>query len=338
MPLLAILRPHGCSIGYRTGHNPAGRAFHIIISHRRYCMKFTILTLVLVVSSTLFAQLERTKEEVEREKAYQEKAAKATADSLKKYGWTHEIVTGLNLSEVAFKDWAQGGANSLAYTLWLQGSSVQDIEKYTWSNSYKAAFGQARLSDQGLRKTDDEIYFETLLIYKLGTLINPYASATLRTQFAKGFVYNNNVESPVSSFFDPAYMTQSIGVAYKPATVLTTRLGVGVREIITSEFTAYAGDPTTTKVEKIKIRGGLESVTELLLPLAENMSFSSKLELFDAFTNMDQLIVRSDNTLAAKVNKYVTVNVNFQLINDVNVSPRSQIKQALALGLSYSLL
>ena len=301
-------------------------------------MKYLLLALSLFVGTNVFGQLERTKEEIEREKAFQDKAAKTAVDTTKAYGWKSGMVAGVNLSEVSFKDWAQGGANTLAYTLWLQGASVLDLEMYNWANSYKFAFGQTRLSDQGLRKTDDEIYFETLLIYKLGTLLNPYASATFRTQCAKGFVYNGNVETPVSKFFDPAYLTQSVGVAYKPSSILTTRLGVGVREIITSEFTFYADDPKTTEIEKVKAQGGVESVTELLLPVAENISFSSKLELFDAFSAMDHVIVRSDNTLAAKVNKFVTVNLNFLLINDVNVSPRSQIKQALAIGLSYTLL
>ena len=34
----------------------------------------------------------------------------------------------------------------------------------------------------------------------------------------------------------------------------------------------------------------------------------------------------------------ITTNLTFNLINDVNVSPRTQMKQALALGATYSLL
>jgi hypothetical protein len=181
------------------------------------------------------------------------------------------MVTGINLTQVSYKDWVQGGQNALAYTLWLNGSSVQDMEKTNWSNSYKFAFGQTRLSDQGLRRTDDELFFESLLIYKLWTYINPYASATFRTQFAQGFEYPQGNEVAVSKFFDPAYLTQSVGAAYKPIPEVVTRLGVGVREIVTSRHNRYSDDPATLDIEKVKVNGGMESVTNVEWSFAENM-------------------------------------------------------------------
>jgi hypothetical protein len=68
------------------------------------------------------------------------------------------------------------------------------------------------------------------------------------------------------------------------------------------------------------------------------MFFTSRLELFAPFKTFDEMIVRSDNTLSAKVNKYVTVSFNVQLINDVTVTRHTQIKQVLAIGVSYTLL
>ena len=226
----------------------------------------------------------------------------------------------------------------LAYTLWLNGNSTQDMEKTNWSTSYRFAFGQTRLSDQGLKKTDDEIFLESLLIYKLWTYVNPYASVTLRTQFAKGFEYPQGTEVAVSRFFDPAYLTQSIGAAYKPIPEVVTRLGVGVREVLTSQFRQYADDPATPDTEKVKVSGGIESVTNVEWNFAENMQLKSDLALFAPFKTMDEIIVRSDNSISAKVNKYVTVSFNVQLINDVTTTRRTQIKQVLALGLSYTLL
>ncbi len=300
-------------------------------------MKYLISIFVIFSTLCAFAQ-EKTKEEIEQEKKFQEKAAQAQQDTGVVYGWTHSVVTGLNLTQISFKDWVQGGENALSYTLWLAGGSVQKMEITEWNNAYKLAFGQTRLGSQGLRKTDDEIFFESLLIYRMGLHINPYVSATLRTQFAKGYAYPNNIETPVSKFFDPAYLRQSIGVAYKPIPEVTTRLGVALREVIASEFTGYTDDPATTEIEKTKINGGMESVTDVHWNFAENMLLTSKLELFTPFTDLEKVILRSDNTISAKVNKYVTTSLNVTLINDVNVSPYTQIKQVLAIGLSYTLL
>jgi hypothetical protein len=86
------------------------------------------------------------------------------------------------------------------------------------------------------------------------------------------------------------------------------------------------------------VNGGLESVTELAWQIDENVTFGSKLEMFSTFTKLDEVIVRSDNTLAAKVSSLITVMLNVQLLNERAISPRTQVKEVLALGLSYTFL
>lgn len=256
-----------------------------------------LLVLLSVITMPLLAQME--KEDIEREKALREKAAAIKADTVA-LGWHHNVVSGLNLTQVSFKDWAQGGENALSYSLWIKGASINDEETINWSNAYKFAFGQTRLGNQGLRKTDDEIYFESILVYKVGVHINPYASLTARTQFAPGFNYQDDgTRTQVSKFFDPGYLTQSVGVSYKPVEEVTTRLGAALREIFTSDYTGYADDPETPEIEKTRVLGGLESVTEVAWAFAENMKFTSRLEMFAPFKTLDKIIVRSDNAITA---------------------------------------
>jgi Protein of unknown function (DUF3078) len=255
------------------------------------------------------------------------------------YGWKHSVVAGLTLTQVSFTDWAQGGDNALGYAASIDGKSAQDLEKTNWTTAYKFAFGQTRLGDQGLRKTDDKIDLETILTYKVGEYVNPYGAATLKSQFAKGYMYDGaNNETAVSRFFDPAYLTQSVGVGYQPIPEVKTRLGVGVREILTSEFTAYSDDPATPQIETSKVDGGLESVTELEWKLDDNILFKSKLELFGPFKTLDRIVVRNDNSLVSKVSRYISVVLNVQLVNEPDISPKTQVKETLALGLSYTLL
>ena len=255
------------------------------------------------------------------------------------FGWKHSMVAGLNLTQVAFSDWSQGGENALAYALSLQGKSVQEEVSTNWTTDLRFAFGQARLGTQGLRKTDDMIDLATVLTYKAGVLINPYVSATLKTQFAKGYKYDQaGNQTEVSSLFDPAYLMQSVGIGYQPLPEIKTRLGMALREILASRFPVYVDDPTTLEIEKSSVLGGIESVTEVEWHLDQSLLFTSKLELFSPFKTMDVIVVRNDNTLAAKVNKYVSVLLNVQLINENRISPRTQVKETLAIGFSYTLL
>ncbi len=254
--------------------------------------------------------------------------------------WKHSLVAGLLLTQMSYTDWAQGGENALAYTLTIDGKSVRDVENTNWSNTYKIAYGQTRLGSKGFRKTDDKLEFESVLTYKLGTYVNPYASATFKSQFADGFKYDDVAGTSVktSAGFDPMYLTQAVGVGYQPIAQVKTRLGAALREVF-SGAQGYADDASTTPtIETSKVEGGLESVTDAEWKFEENVLFTTKLEMFSPFNKIDRVIVRSNNTIVAKVSQYISVNLNVQLINDANITARTQVKQSLAMGLTYTLL
>jgi len=279
---------------------------------------FLLLCISFAVSSTLYAQADTAKPA---------------------YGWKHTLVSGLTLTQVAYTDWAQGGDNALAYAMGIDGKAADDEPSTNWTTSYKLAFGQARLGGKGLRKTEDKIDLESILTYKLGTYINPYTAATFKSQFTEGFKYNDTSKVRVSHFMDPAYVTQSIGVRYQPVVEFKTRLGLALRETFADRFAAvYSDDPSTPEIETVKIEGGLESVSELESKFAEDMLLKSKLELFAPFKQLDVIVLRMDNTLVASVNEYINVNLNVQLINERSITPRTQVKETLALGFTYKLL
>ena len=54
------------------------------------------------------------------------------------------------------------------------------------------------------------------------------------------------------------------------------RLGLALRETFTNKYNVYSDDPNTAQIEKSKIEGGLESVTELVLQLEDNILYKSQ--------------------------------------------------------------
>ena len=251
--------------------------------------------------------------------------------------WKHSVVSALTLTQVSFSDWAQGGENALAWTLTLEGKSELDRANLNWNNTYKFAYGQTKLGAGDLKKTDDKIDLSSVLTMKYGAYVNPYLGATFKSQFDKGVKYAGTTKVTVSQFFDPGYFTQSAGVGYQPIPQIKTRLGAALREILSAKY-GYADDAKTTALEKSKVEGGMESVTEIEWKIEDNILFTSKIEMFAPFKTFDEVVMRGDNTLAMKVSKYVTTNLNVQFINEKKVTPRTQFKETLSLGISYTLL
>jgi len=269
----------------------------------------------------------------------QDAGTAADAEKPPEYGWKHSLVAGLNLTQVSFTNWAQGGENAIAYALSLDGKSALQNPKTLWENQYRFAFGQARLGRQGLKKTDDVIDMASVFTYLLGETVNPYASATFKSQFATGFKYDdNNVGTPVAKFMDPGYFTQAVGIRYQPMPEIRTRLGVALREVVTDKYTVYADDPKTfPEIEKTGVKGGLESVTDVEWKVDENILFVSQLSVFDPFSDAGDPVVLNTTTITGKVNSYLSASLGFQMIYDKAVSPRAQYKENISLGFSYTL-
>jgi hypothetical protein len=263
--------------------------------------------------------------------------AKEDKDTLK-YGWTNSLIANLTLSQVSYTNWAAGGDNALAYNLLIDGKSVNEKAKTNWATNYIFAYGQARLGSVGLRKTDDRIDLASVLAYKMSEHYDPYGSVTFKSQFTTGYSYDaSGNQKSVSGFLDPAIATEAVGFLYHHAESFRSRLGVALRETFTNKYNIYTDDPGTPQIEKSKIEGGLESVTEAVLQLEDNILFKSKLELFAPFKTLDVISVYWDNLLALKVSKYIVTNLGVQIINNRVVTPKTQIKEALAIGLTYAL-
>lgn len=268
---------------------------------------------------------------------FSQKAAE-TKDSTDKKCWIANGVAGFNVSQIAFENWTQGGDNSVTYS--VTGNFRFDCEKEDWAfkNNLKLAYGQTKLGDANFKTNDNEFYLENVFSKKVGWAVDPYFSNTTRTILTPGFKDVNGKEVKSAQFFDPGYITQSLGFTYDKSKVIKTRLGAALQETFTSKFPSYSDDPDTQdELETFKLETGLESVTDVEYGFMENMLLKSKLRLFTRFDALDVWDVRWDNTITAKINSLINVNLNVLVIYEKAQSPKTQLKQALQLGVTFNL-
>lgn len=251
--------------------------------------------------------------------------------------WTHQLVADLTANQVALEDWAAGGDDAFAWGFSFNGTSQRDTEANVWATFYKFAFAQNKLGDQDIRKTVDRIEVESALTMKLAFIVAPYVKTTVKTQAFRGHIYDGDTKTAVSDLFDPAYFTQSAGAAAQLSEQVSTRLGAALRQIMTRDFNGYSDDDVTTKIEQLRWDGGVESVTDVNWPLADNILMTSKLEIFVPLNELGDRSIGHDATLTVKLSDHINLNMNLQLLDDPTASDELQLKQTTAFGVSYNL-
>jgi len=265
--------------------------------------------------------------------------AKTIPDSLLKEGWNMSGNVGVNLSQTAFSNWAQGGSNSLAYSIFTNMEGVYFSFPWKWHNRLNVTYGRTKLQDVGYRTTDNDIYFSNVASRNIGWAVDPNISVTFRSAITKGYNYNVEPVVQIVDFFDPGYLTEAIGFTYDKNKIVTTRLGIALQQTFANKFALlYTDNPATSaEIEKFKLDTGIESVTDIKYEFLTNMTYNSFLRLFTRFNSLDVWDVRWNNIITAKINDYINVNFTVTVVHEISQTRRTQVREALQLGFSYTL-
>lgn len=267
-----------------------------------------------------------------------------------KYGWTKTAVGNINFTQSSFDNWSQGGENSWAWLLGVNTKAVNDQERTNWATTAKLEYGQSKIGDTESKKSADEIFLESVLGYKLKPHFSIYGAVSGRSQFASGYEFKDSTTADggtietrkeISRFLNPGYFMEGVGFQYNKGETFNTRLGVAAKQtIVTEEQFAprYSDKIDTESLEKIRNEIGLESVSKFNKKIYGNIVYATSLELFSNFKSVEEIDARWDNLFSAEVAKYIAVSFNFQIFYDYDISRQRQLKQILAVGLTYNLL
>jgi hypothetical protein len=262
-------------------------------------------------------------------------APSVPADSVK-FGWKRQFNGMLNLSQAYYDNWAKGGTDALTYELNLSGAALYDQEKYQWETKAKAIYGRTKLGSLASRKSSDELDLESIYTYKLSVMVDPFASLTGQTQFMPGFKYADDAtRTQISDSFDPTYFTETIGLGVTPFKNFKERLGGSMKQTISSKEFGFADDPKTDEVESFKQEYGVTSITEYEAELMQNIKATTRLEIFANFKGWDEIDGRWANQITAKVNTLISVNFEYELLYDKDLSESYQTREGLSVGVSF---
>lgn len=239
-------------------------------------------------------------------------------------GWKTGGVLSFNLAQTSLTNWAAGGDNSLAVNGLFRGYASYKKDRSVWDNSLDLGYGLLKQGQtSGYMKTDDN--FSLLSKYGREAFKNFYYSALLnfKTQMAPGYKYPD-VTNKISDFLAPAYFLAALGMDFRPdhyfsafLAPLTEKLTF-VNDQQLSDEGAFGVTPGKKSLSEF---GGyfrtIYSRNDFKNEFLKNVSFTTELDLFSNYIKDPQNIVVNWQLLVAfKVNKFLSANLNTQLVYD----------------------
>ena len=305
--------------------------------------KIIVLTLISVFfGSVLSAQI------TEKEDALK----KINTDTVN--GWKKGGMFTLTFGQSSFTNWAAGGINSISVNGAANLFANYKKDNLSWDNTLDLGYGiqkQGKKDNALTQKTDDKFDFASKLGIKATDKLYYAALMNFRTQFTNGYNYPDD-STVISAFMAPGYLLFAAGIDYKPNKNLSvfiaplTSKTTFVKDQTLSDAGAYGVD--AGKSVRNEFGGYLKAV--YAKDIMKNVSFNTKLDLFSNYLHNPQNIdVNWEVLIGMKINKYLTANLNTQLLYDDDIlvpvdtnddgindgtGKRVQFKEILGIGFS----
>jgi|WetSurMetagenome_2_1015567.scaffolds.fasta_scaffold00018_36 hypothetical protein len=282
-------------------------------------------------------------------------------------GWKKGGLFSVNLAQTSLTNWVAGGQNSVGVNGLLSVFANLKKGKSAWDNSLDIGYGilsQGKGDNKLTKKTDDKIDFVSK--YGRQAFKNIYYAVLLnfKTQMTPGWNYDTDPKTKISNLFAPAYLLTAAGLDYKPNAYFSAFIAP-----ITAKFT-FVTDPDIYNQDggafgvamgeksRSEIGGYIRAIyskNDFKGEFLKNMSFTTKVDLFSNYAhNPSNIDINWETLLGMKVNKYISLSFNTQLLYDDDIlipldrndngttsdvgdipGKRVQFKEIFGVGLSY---
>ncbi len=305
-------------------------------------MKKLFIPACFLLSSFLLSAQDGTVKDLKSQSSREIK--KEPTDTIPKT-WRKGGLYSLNISQGSLSNWAAGGDDfTLSINSLLSLYAFYKKDKHSWDNTFDFNLGYVNTTSLGSRKNDDRFDLLSKYGYALNSKLNISGLINIRSQFFKGYTFDNNVKTLSSDFFAPGYILLSPGLDYKPNKELSifispmTARWVIVNDPVLSALGAYGVDPG----KKSKLEIGAFATINYMKDLSKNITYKGRLDLFSNYKKNPQNVdLFMSNILNVKLSKVLSATWGVDLIYDDDVklfgpnhtSPALQVKSLVGLGL-----
>lgn len=304
-------------------------------------MKKYFLLVGVVITISSFAQDKEIKDLSTQSQRNAKRDPKDTIPKIWKVGGQFS----LNLSQGSLSNWAAGGEDfSLALTNVDNVFAFYKKGRYSWDNTLDVNIGYVRTTSLGSRKNDDRFDLFSKYGYELKPKLNLAGLFDFRSQFFKGYTYEDDVAKFASNFMAPAYLLLSAGLDWKPADGLSIFFSpITARWVfVLDDELSNQGLYGVTPGENSNFEFGAYTSVNYLKEFNKVLAYKGRLDLFSNYRHDPQNVdLYMTNVLSVKVSKILSVTWGLDLIYDddtrlfgpTRTSPALQVKSLVGVGL-----
>lgn len=268
---------------------------------------------------------------------------------------------GANLNQGSFSsNWTGGGVNSVALGLFFNALREVKKGKNSWRNDFQSQYGVVRNKGQQSRKNVDRIFFDSKYNRELTSKWSLFGNVNFLSQFAPGYDYvadtsdaSKTIKNKLSGFFSPAYVTEAIGIEYKPVPYFFIDFApAALRQTIVMDRDIYLNTPDQKNYgveigKRFRNEVGIvQLVANFDKDIAKDINLKFRYLSFTSYSDNPRTIGvtdkqfhfdhRLDAQITAKIAKYFNVNLGTIVIYDKDQASRAQFAQGLSVGFLYS--
>ncbi len=237
--------------------------------------------------------------------------------------WHKWVIFNLNFNQAAFSNnWTGGGISSIALNTNFDFKAEYNKSPLDYTTELNLVYGTSEVKGQGVRKTNDRIFFDNKLATQLSKKWLFFGSLTFESQFANGYNYpDSGAAQKISGFMAPGYLTESVGFEYKPSKFFDLRLGTGTaRQTFVLDRNIHIYQPDNYGVDTNKTflnQLAFQAVATFDKDIMTNVHLNVRYNLFVPYgEDLSFVSHRVDAILTAKVNRLVAVTINGTFLYD----------------------
>lgn len=259
--------------------------------------------------------------------------------------WTTKGNASLLFNQSTFDNWVAGGENNISATVGVNYDFNYKKEDWAWDNKVIASYGIVKTKTSSFaKKTDDRLELNSVLGKNITERWYYSAFLNFKTQFTKGYEYSRDEEGVESrteytNFLSPAYLLVGPGIMYKRDDNFKFNLSPATSKFtfVDKDFTlpdeAYFG---VEEGKSMRYELGFNASLYYKLDVIANVTFENILNLYSNYLEDPQNVdLDYQLNIAMRINRYLTTNLNFQLIYDDNAFQGLQVRQVFGVAAVY---